>query len=232
MTVLRIGTYNVRSMQDSVPALVRVITAMRPDVLCVQEAPRFFNWRGKRTELAQACGMTVAAGGRLGGVAVYAGPRARVVYAENRVLKVFIGLEVRGMALAVLEIDGVRLAVGAIHLDLDAPARLYHVNEAMAQLDRVAQAQGAIPVIAGDLNEQDHEPAWRCLAGRLSDCYPAAPRGNGLTFTARQPKERIDAIFAGAGLSVVSCGVPEAEAADLAAATDHLPVVAELTVAP
>ncbi|NUR87188.1 MAG: endonuclease/exonuclease/phosphatase [Nonomuraea sp.] len=219
-------------MQDDVAALIRVVAVMRPDVLCVQEAPRFFNWRDRRVALADACGMTVAAGGRLGGVAVYAGPRARVLHAEDHVLKIFLGLEIRGLALAVVEVGGHRLAVGSIHLDLNGSARLFHATEAVALVSAAAATQGAIPVIAGDLNEHDDEPAWRYLAGRLTDCYPARPSGDGLTFTSRNPRERIDAIFAGSGLSVVSCGVPPAVPADLGAATDHRPVVAELGLGP
>lgn len=229
MTVT-IGTYNVRGMQDSVPALVRVITAMRADVLCVQEAPRFFSWRGRRTELAEAAGMRVAAGRRLGGVAVYTGPRARVLHAESHVLKIFLGLEIRGVAIAVVECDGARLAVGSIHLDLDGAARFHHATQALALVEQAATRFGAIAVVCGDINEQSHETTWRYLAGRLTDCYPRAPRGDGLTFTARQPRERIDAIFAGAGLAVVSCGGVDALPGDLVTATDHLPVVAELAV--
>ncbi|GAA0931979.1 endonuclease/exonuclease/phosphatase family protein [Nonomuraea longicatena] len=227
---VRVGTYNVRGMKDDVPALVRVITAMRADVLCVQEAPRLLFWRGRRRELAEAAGMRVAAGRRLGGVAVYVSARARILHAESHVLKIFIGLEIRGMALAVVEVDGLRLAVGSIHLDLDAAARMQHAVEAIALVRAAATRFGAVPVIAGDLNEQSAEPTWRYVAGQLADCYPRAPRGDGMTFTARQPRKRIDAIFAGPGLDVVSCGGAEAVAGDLAAATDHLPVVADVRV--
>ncbi|NUP69048.1 MAG: endonuclease/exonuclease/phosphatase, partial [Nonomuraea sp.] len=38
---VRVASYNVRSMRDSVPALGRVIAALRADLVCVQEAPRF-----------------------------------------------------------------------------------------------------------------------------------------------------------------------------------------------
>ncbi|MEU8249406.1 endonuclease/exonuclease/phosphatase family protein [Nonomuraea sp. NPDC048916] len=231
MTV-RVGTYNVRGLRDSVPALVRVITAMRADVLCLQEAPRLLGWRGRRRALAEAAGLRVVAGGRLGGVAVLAGPRVRVLHAESHVLRVFVGLEIRGLAIAVVEVDGSRLAIGSVHLDLDGAARLHHATEALGLLERAAARFGAAIVMGGDFNERDHEPAWRYLAGRLVDCYPRAPRGDGLTFSARRPQARIDGLFAAGGLTVVSCGGVDASAADLAEATDHLPVVAELRIDP
>lgn len=225
---MRVGTYNVRGLKDSVPALVRVITAMRADVLCVQEAPRFLYWRGRRQALAEAAGMRVAAGGRLGGVSVYVGPRARVLHAEHHVLKIFLGLEIRGVAIAVVELEGVRLAVASIHLDLSAAARFHHAVEALGRLEKVAARFGAVPVVCGDVNEQSDAPTWRYLAGRLSDAYAWAPQGDGMTFTAREPRKRIDGVFTGAGVRVVGCGGVGAARDDLISATDHLPVVAEL----
>ncbi|MFG1689226.1 endonuclease/exonuclease/phosphatase family protein [Nonomuraea sp. NPDC049269] len=230
--MLRVATYNVRGLRDSVPALVRVIESMRADVLCLQEAPRFLNWRGRRRELAQTCGLRVAAGGRLGGVAVLVRPGIEVLAAEHHALKVFLGLEIRGLAVAILRVAGVPLAVGSIHLDLHRAARLRHAYEAMTLMRRAAGAYGAAIVIGGDLNEQETEPTWRYLAGQLADCHPAAPRGDGLTFPARQPRERIDAVFAARSLTVVSCGGADASETDLGAATDHLPVLAELRVGP
>ncbi|NRQ37835.1 endonuclease/exonuclease/phosphatase [Nonomuraea sp. NN258] len=228
----RVATYNVRGLRESVPALLRVIRGMRPDVLCVQEAPRFLRWRSRRRELARAAGLNVATPGRLGGVAVLTGPRARVLHAESHVLKVFTGLEVRALAVAVVEIDGVRLAAGSLHLDLHQAARMRHTVEALAHLERAAARFGAAAVIGADVNEQAHQPVWRYLAGRLTDCYAAAPAGAGPTFPAAGPRARVDSVFATRGITVEECGVPGAEIADLAGASDHLPVLARLRVGP
>ncbi|MFJ2029257.1 endonuclease/exonuclease/phosphatase family protein [Streptosporangium sp. NPDC087985] len=226
--LLRVASYNVRSMRDDAAALGRVITALHADVLCVQEAPRFLGWRHRRGRLAASGGLTVAAGRRPGGVAVLVGRDVRLLCGEGHLLKYFPGLERRALAIAVVEAGGQRVAVGSIHLDLDAAARSYHAGEALALLRAAAGRFDALPVLAGDINEHSHDPTWRFLAGQLADCYPVSPRGDGLTFPSRRPRERIDAIFAAAGLQVISCGGAGAGPADLAAATDHLPVVAEL----
>ncbi|GAA3509355.1 endonuclease/exonuclease/phosphatase family metal-dependent hydrolase [Streptosporangium album] len=226
--VLRVASYNVRSMKDDVAALGRVITALRADVLCVQEAPRFLNWRRRRGRLAASGGLTVAAGRRLGGVAVLVGRDVRLLHGEGHLLRCFLGLERRAIAIAVVESGGHRVAVGSIHLDLDGAARLYHAGEALALLRAAADRFDALPVLAGDLNEHSHDLTWCHLAERLTDCHPASPHGDGFTFPARGPRERIDAIFAAAGFPVISCGGADADPADLAVATDHLPVVAEL----
>jgi len=226
--VLRIASYNVRSMKDDVPALGRVVAALRADVLCVQEAPRFLCWRRRRRRLASFGGLTVAAGRRRGGVAVLTGPRVRLLHGEGRLLESFFPLERRAIAIAVVESGGRRVAVGSVHLDLDETARRRHADEAVRLLSAVADRFGALPVLAGDINEQSGQPSWRRLTERLADCYPVSPRGDGFTFPARGPHQRIDAIFAMEGLSVVSCGGADADPADLVAATDHLPVIAEL----
>ncbi|WP_433441733.1 endonuclease/exonuclease/phosphatase family protein [Nonomuraea sp. CA-141351] len=215
-------------MRDSVPALTRVINAMRADVLCVQEAPRLR--KSRRTALAAAAGLRVATPGRVGGVAVFTGPRVRVLHAESHALRVFLGLERRGLALAVVEVDGARLAVGSLHLDLNDPARMHHAAEAVALMEQAAGRFGATIVLGGDLNEQAHQPAWRFLAARLADCYAVAPKGDGLTFTAARPALRIDGVFAARDARVTSCGGVDAPIADLAGASDHLPVIAELRV--
>ncbi|MGC5013899.1 endonuclease/exonuclease/phosphatase family protein [Streptosporangium sp. DT93] len=226
--VLRIASYNVRSMKDDQAALERVVSALGADVLCVQEAPRFLFWRRRRRRLAAFGGLTVAAGRRRGGVAVLTGPGVRLLHGEGRLLESFFPLERRAVAVAVVEARGQRVAVGSIHLDLDEKARMRHAAEAFAVVQEVADRFDALPVLAGDINEQSGRPSWDHLAERLTDCYPVSPRGDGFTFPARNPHKRIDAIFAREGLSVLSCGGVEADPADLAAATDHLPVIAEL----
>ncbi|ETK36248.1 endonuclease/exonuclease/phosphatase family protein [Microbispora sp. ATCC PTA-5024] len=226
--MLRVATYNVRSLRDDREALVRVVAAMRPDVLCLQEAPRFAGWRRRRRDLAARLGMTVAAGGRVGGVAVLAGSAVRVLRARSLRLRWYAGLEWRAVALAVVEKDGDRYAVASAHLDLVAGARLRHAVEAVAFLEEAARGSRAWPVLGCDVNERPDGPAWGHLARRYADCFTAAPRGDGRTFPSARPGARIDAVFAGRGLEVLSCGDAGAGPADLAAASDHRPVVAEL----
>ncbi|WP_214413710.1 endonuclease/exonuclease/phosphatase family protein [Sphaerisporangium fuscum] len=226
--MIRVGTYNVRSMYDDNAALARVIRAMAPDVLCVQEAPRLLGWRRKRAELAAGAGLRLISGRRWGGVAVLAAPDVRLVHAEGHLLRYFSGLERRGVAIAVVECRGVRMTVASVHLDLVPAARLAHAVEIMNLVEKVARRFGTPIVVAGDVNEQAGGEAWDHFARRLSDCYRLAPRGSGLTFTSRRPDRRLDVIFASPGLGVRSCGGVDAAADDLRAATDHLPVVAEL----
>ncbi|NUT10396.1 MAG: endonuclease/exonuclease/phosphatase, partial [Nonomuraea sp.] len=167
---------------------------------------------------------------RAGGVCVLAGPRVSVLESRLHRLRAYAGLERRVLAAAVVEIGGARLAVGSLHLDLHGAARLRHAGEAMTVMERLAAAHDAAIVLGADVNERQHLPAWRYLATRLADCHAAAPSGDGLTFPAARPAERIDAVFAAREARVVSCGGAAAGKADLAGASDHLPVLAELQV--
>src|SRR4051794_12223041 len=68
MAELRLLSYNVRSLRDDPVAVAAVIRACEPDVVAVQEAPRFLRWRSKRAAMARRCGMVVATADRPGGL--------------------------------------------------------------------------------------------------------------------------------------------------------------------
>lgn len=61
--VIRVLSYNIRSMRDDEDALARVIRACRPDLVFVQEAPRFFRWRKHAARLAAKSELVVLTGG-------------------------------------------------------------------------------------------------------------------------------------------------------------------------
>ncbi|MFF8730870.1 endonuclease/exonuclease/phosphatase family protein [Streptomyces sp. NPDC015171] len=230
--VIRVLSYNIRSMRDDTAALARVITACAPDLVLVQEAPRFFRWRKKLARLAAASGQVILTGGATAaGPAILCGLRAAVERTEDVLLPLTPGLHRRGFATAVVRFGGARLGVLSCHLSLQRDERHEQGGLLLDRLD----ALGAEHVIAGgDLNERPDGPTFRRLAERLQDCRTTAPWGGEFTSTPADPHQRIDAIFAGQGIEVLGCGVPLDQPgvtrADLAAATDHLPVLAALRV--
>jgi endonuclease/exonuclease/phosphatase family metal-dependent hydrolase len=231
--VLRVLSYNIRSLRDDGEALSRVIHACAPDLVCVQEAPRFLLARRQLRRLAASAGLTSVCGGRpTHGPAVLARPGVQVVAHREVALPRTRGLHARGLAVATVRHEGHELTVGSLHLGLRPEERLRNVAG-------IAAALGGVPserlILAGDVNEPPGGPAWLALqALGLRDAYAAAPRGAEPTFSSARPRRRIDAVFVGAALHVLGCGVPDqlpgVRAGDLTAATDHLPVVAELAV--
>ena len=63
MRLLRLMSWNVRSLRDDRRAVVTVIKECGPDVLFVQEAPRFLRAQTTLAALARESGLVVAAGG-------------------------------------------------------------------------------------------------------------------------------------------------------------------------
>ncbi|MEU8776085.1 endonuclease/exonuclease/phosphatase family protein [Streptomyces sp. NPDC048606] len=228
--VIRVLSYNIRSLRDDEEALARVIRACAPDLVLVQEAPRFFRWRKHAARLAAKTDLVV-----LGGGATAAGPlllcslRAFVERAEDVLLPLRPGLHRRGFATAVVRFGAARVGVVSAHLSLDRAERIAHAG---LLLERIAALDVPYAVAAADVNETPGGAAFGLLSSTLRDCWTVAPWGGADTFPARAPDRRIDAVFASAGVEVLACGVPAGLAgvdpADLRAATDHLPVLATL----
>lgn len=232
MTTVRLLSYNVRSMRDDRAALARVVRRLRPDVVCVQEAPRFLGWRRLRRSFGRRTALRPVTLRRAAGLELYAGPRAAVLDRGHRLLTPVPGLHRRGLVFGLFEVRGARFVAAGVHLDLEEEGRRRHAGEIVAELDRLGDVLGAPVVVAGDVNDQPGGPAWDALAERFQDAGAVAPYGLEHTFTAVRPTRRIDGVFADPAVGVLRCGVPD-EADLLAgypAASDHRPVLAELRI--
>lgn len=227
----RLLSYNVNGLRSGTERVAEVVGACAADVVCVQESPRLLRWRSKCAELARRSGMEMLAGGYPAGLLVLGRrSRVRVVRTEARWLSFVPRYLQRGLTLAVLDVDGARVTVANMHLDLGLAGRRRHLGEILARLDRMQRDYGGAPaLLVGDVNEQPTGPVWRILAGRLQDTYAVAPSGAGETFPAADPRRRIDGIFADPAFGVRGCGVPD-DVPGIAEASDHRPVLAELAL--
>lgn len=229
--VVRVLSYNIRSMRDDTAALARIIRACAPDLVLIQEAPRFFRWRKAAARLAHATDLVYVTGGATtAGPMILSSLRPHVERTEDVLLPHTPGLHQRGFATAVFRIGGARLAAVSTHLSLDPAERR---DQAGLLLDRVA-AMGEPHVIAGgDINEPPDRPGFSRLSATLQDAWATKPWGGEIT-NMRPPYQRIDALFATPSVEILGCGVPHSlpgvTTADLRAATDHLPVLAAIRV--
>ncbi|WP_406295829.1 endonuclease/exonuclease/phosphatase family protein [Embleya sp. NBC_00888] len=226
---IRVMSYNVRSLRDDREALVRIVRHCAPDLLCVQEAPRFLRRRHAVARFARECGLVViTGGGTAAGPLLLGGLRVSVRRANDVLLPRTPGLHQRGMATAVVEAGGAEFAVASTHLSLDAAERL---EQAELVLRRLAGLGVEHRVLAGDFNESAGRPAWDRLAEELQDGYATAPNGSEFTSPRRDPGRRLDGVFVSQGIEVLGCGVPDdVTDADYTAASDHRPVLADLRV--
>jgi len=225
---LRLLSYNIRALRDDNAALFRVIRAVGADVVCVQEAPRLLRWRSRSAEIARRSGMVVVSGGRTAGANLIMSTLGVTVHSAHDVtLSRDRGQYLRGTSVAVLSRGGTRFAVAGTHLDLVDEPRLRHVGELAETFDRLLPAD--LPrILAGDMNCRPGEPAWQALTAWGTDVWAAVGAGDGFTFRASNPFERIDAVFVAGGIRPVSAEV--VTSADTGIATDHLPLLVELEI--
>lgn len=228
MADLRLLSYNVRSLRDDADAVAAVVRACEPDVVAVQEAPRFFRWRSKRAALARKCGLVVATADREGGLLVMTSLAAHVLATRFDLLPKSPKLHQRAVVATDIDLRGARWTIASVHFSLDASERVRHLDPLWVALGR---GPGPL-VVAGDINEQAEGEVWRSLATRMQDAYVMAPDGPAPTYSSTQPRKRIDAVFADRSVQVVSChavhDAPGVTREQLAAASDHLPVLAVL----
>lgn len=228
VTPVRVMSYNIRSLRDDAAAVVRVIRAADPDVVCVQEAPRFLWWRHKCARLARETGMTIASGGRVAAAnLLLTKPTIAVAASRSVLFSKDRGLHQRGVALAVLRIGAAGVVFAGTHLDGYPEPRLRHVRELFEGIDDFTPVATPI-VFAGDFNDDPGSPVWQALSERGTDAYRAAGTGEGFTLNVTHPTRRIDAIFAGPGITVRNAQTIDND--DVRTASDHRPVLADLHV--
>lgn len=231
---VRILTYNVRSLRDDRAALARVVRSCAPDVVCVQESPRFFGWQRAARTMAASFGLSVVAGGaNASGNLLLAGPNVEVDAAEVLYLEHKRGYHLRGMALAALRLGGSRFTVASTHLSMNLEQRVHQAGEVLGHLDGFAERnQTTSRVLAGDFNSYPGSVEWGILTERLADAWMVSPMGDEFTSTGPNPYQRLDAVFVSRDVDVVRAGVPTdlIAKADEALASDHRPVLAVLRI--
>jgi len=224
---MRVGVvvYNVRGFRDRTERLVRLVDHVRPDVLLLNETGA--RWRLRR--FARVLGMDRAADPwsplrrRVKDAVLVRAPWRIVSHHQHR----FEGgpwLYPRGALAAELERGDARLRAISVHLGLHPRERLAHARALAALVEGVDA-----PIVAGgDLNEGPDGRAVRFLFERLRDAWLLGGDAEGETFPADQPTARIDYLFVSDGIVVERVLVPPGP--DARQASDHRPLVAELTL--
>ena len=59
---MRVLSWNLHGLRDDTVALAEVVRRLDPDVMCVQEAPKYLRWRAKTASLARDCGLFYVTG--------------------------------------------------------------------------------------------------------------------------------------------------------------------------
>lgn len=223
---LRVMSYNLRGLKDDKDTVAAVVRAVDPDVLLVQEAPRWPGSSYAMTAFARECGLLWS--GRqalLGQTTLLTSIRVDAKDNVDRRLKVGLRETPRNYTVSrIRRADGLRATVVSVHLSLLGDQRVRHITQVLAQLaDDPLVVDDEPLIIGGDLNEGRDGTAWGALAEQLVEVSD-----DRFTFPSKDPRVRIDAIF-GRGHQQVTPGDPSIlDGLDLVAATDHLPVWVDL----
>lgn len=220
----RLLSWNLHGLRDDRAALTRIVRELDPDVMCVQEAPKFLRWRSKGAALARDCGLLyVTGGGTTGGTALFAHLRVDVERSAEMALSFYrFGWPDRGVAAAVVRKSRAQLAVASLHLPLLEEQRVDHVRRALAVLTAGGERH---MFAAGDLNEKPGHDAWREL--EREGLRDLGPRTGG-TFPATTPERRIDGAFATADVELRGYEVVDQPGVEVA--SDHRPVLVTVRV--
>jgi len=222
VSTIRIASYNTRDFLEDPYAAARVVRAIDPDVLCLQEVPRRLFSRRRVANFAQWCSMSWSGRHRgSGGTTIFTSPRVDVVESHHHRLRVARLQRTRGFALARVAAPGHEpIAVASVHLSLNARERAAHAQVILDTVD-----VGGEVVLAGDLNEDETGEAWKAFAGVMRLVSPRTP-----TYPSHRPRKVLDVIFASPGLPAgPHVDVPIAEA-DLVAGSDHRPTWVDLVL--
>ena len=224
---LRVVTYNVRGLRAGVDVIARVVRALDPDVLLLQETG---SRRALRT-FARETGMVAAAD-------PWSPLRRRVKDAvlardpwslDTHRLHRFAGSSgwyPRGVLIARLGAEGIgSIWAASVHLGLDGAERGRHARELVELIDELEPT--AAVVVGGDLNATPEHRAVATIGARLTDALGDSGIGphDAPTFPASAPTARIDHVFVSEELRVVAASVG-AEGAS--GASDHLPVIVDV----
>ena len=221
---IRVASYNLRDFKDDPAAAARVIRAIDPDVLCLQEVPRRLFSSFRVATFAARCGLYWTGRHRgSGGTTIFTSLRVQVAESRHHRLRVARLQRTRGYAVIRVASPGHQpLVVASVHLSLDAAERERHAGQVLKAI-----SGGGPVVLAGDLNEGETGKAWQLFAAGLRLVSPSEA-----TFPARHPRRLLDVVFASPEVGVLPHSPVDPDEADLVAATDHRPVWVDLELVP
>jgi endonuclease/exonuclease/phosphatase family metal-dependent hydrolase len=224
---LRVVVYNVHGFRDGLEDVARLVGRFEPDVIVLNETGP----RRRLRRLARSLAMQVAHDPRSPfrrrvKNAVLVRPPWRIVeHRLHRFADVRRPLNPRGALVARVGCSGRRLWVLAIHLGLHPVERL----RAAEEVSDLARGLAGPVLIGGDCNETPDGRAVAFLGERFWDAWLLGGDAAGETFPAPDPTARIDYLFVSEELRVEGVLVPSV-LPEARRASDHLPVVADLTL--
>jgi endonuclease/exonuclease/phosphatase family metal-dependent hydrolase len=237
---VRVMSYNIHHGEGAdgrldLDRIAGVIRSEKAEVIGLQEVDRF--WRrsdfvDQVAYLAEELDMHAAYGANLDlssddpsqprrqyGTAILS--KYPIVESKNTLLPKLSNSEQRGLLEALIKVKGAPVRFYDTHLQHNnSGERALQVRAIMEHTRDVKGPQ----VLVGDLNALPEAPELAPLYERYNDAWPLGGEGPGYTISAENPTRRIDYVFVTPDVAVRGASVPRT------LASDHLPVVADLSV--
>lgn len=222
---MRVVVYNVRGFRAGVQRVAEVVRHFEPDLVLLNESGsrRALRRFGKAMGM-EAAGDPASPFRRRVKNAVLVRPPWRVVSHRLHRFERSERFYPRGALIAQVGRAGQRLWAAAVHLGLSPGERQRHARE----LTDIVVGLREPVLVGGDLNETPELRAATWIGERLWDAWLLGGDVAGETFPSEDPTARIDYLFVSAGIRVERVIVPGG--VDARSASDHRPVVAELSI--
>jgi endonuclease/exonuclease/phosphatase family metal-dependent hydrolase len=231
----RVMTYNIHHGEGldkkvDLQRIAELIKREQADIVALQEVDKGVQRTDRRDLPAELAALTALTcvfsnnfhfqGGEYGNAVLTRFPIKRWTNTHYKMLRPG---EQRGILQLVLNVHGRELVFMDTHIDYrgDDTERLMNVAEIQ---ELMQQYRGRPVILCGDFNDTPDSRTHQKLAEHFDDAWTAVEAGDGFTIPAEKPRKRIDFIWVSKASSLVpvKSWVPES------AASDHLPVVAEL----
>lgn len=239
-TDLTFASYNIHgcgcSTEFDAQRVAAAIAETGADVVALQEAGVLENEMDQVHQIGALLGMNPVFGPNMTGM----GGRYRygnailsrfpIASSANYDLSV-PGVEPRGCLVARLALpDGGEFAAASVHLGLSHGERVEQARRlAGSGILGSIVAEGTPLVVGGDMNDWFPGQDTRAMRKTMRDAWHVGGRGARATYPAAFPLLRLDHVFVAGEVAVRSCA--PARTALTRSASDHLPVVAKLSVA-
>jgi endonuclease/exonuclease/phosphatase family metal-dependent hydrolase len=217
--------YNVKAFRLGLDRVTDVLRTLGPDLLLLQESGPRRSLRALGSDLEmQVAADPLSPLRRRVKNAVLARPPWRIISHRLYRLEGSERFYPRGAMVAQAGRAGRRVWAASAHLGLVPVERGRHARDLTGLLEELAG-----PIVLGmDLNETPERPSATWFARRYADAWAVAGAGDGPTFPSLDASARIDYLFVSQGVTVEDIHVAELAGA----ASDHLPIVADLSLEP
>jgi endonuclease/exonuclease/phosphatase family metal-dependent hydrolase len=211
--------------------IAKIIDDARADIVALQEVDRDVERSGKRdiivelsdlTGMAYAFGKTIEYQGGEYGNAILT--RCPIIQEKNVLFHRQGKAEQRGLMQLIVDVDGTEIVIFNTHLDDREEAdRLNAVKE----ICTAVSDYGTRPLILmGDFNDSPDGNTVSIIKETMHDLWQSVGEGDGFSYPADKPAERIDYIF-----SSIKTGPKPVHAQVISAdASDHLPVAGRFSL--